>query len=152
MIQKAYTTILQYFIQHGRAPHYTELARMLGISPSQARELQAATAEAGVACWLVPQTDYVESWAPFYNVPNHHRVTVNGEQKWFGQCGIEALAVRWMFPGKQVRLDTACLDCGEPVTVVMRDEEVIQVDPATAVGHMNNPFSATDWHTNASFY
>ena len=152
IIQIAYTTVLQHFISHGRAPHYTELAQILDIMNSEARELQVEAAQAGVACWLVPQTDYIESWAPFYNVPNHHRITVDGEQKWYGQCGIEALAVRWMFPGKNVRLDSICLDCGEPIVVEMQGEEILNIDPADAVGHINNPFSAADWQSNASFY
>ena len=151
-IQTTYNRNLQYFITHGRAPHYTELAKSMDISISKARNLQVQAAKAGVGCWLVPQTDYIESWAPFSNVQNQHRVTVRGVQKWYGQCGLEALAVRWMFPGENVRLDTVCLECGEPVVVVMRDERILSIEPSTAVGHMNNAFSAADWDANASFF
>ena len=49
------------------------------------------------------------------------------------------LAVRWLFPGTEVRIDTHCLDCGEPILVRMRDEESLEVDPLTTVGHINNP-------------
>jgi hypothetical protein len=49
--------------------------------------------------------------------------------------------VRWLFPGTEVRLDTRCLDCGQPIVVRMRDEEILEVDPPTTVGHMNIPFS-----------
>ncbi len=45
----------------------------------------------------------------------------------------------WLFPGSEVRLDTRCLDCGEPIRVRMRDEEILEVDPPTTVGHMNVP-------------
>ena len=34
------------------------------------------------------------------------------------------LAVRWLFPGSEVRIDTRCLDCGEPILIRMRDEEI----------------------------
>ena len=51
------------------------------------------------------------------------------------------LAVRWLFPGTEVRIDTRCLDCGEPILIRMRDEEILEVDPATTVGHMNVPLS-----------
>jgi hypothetical protein len=37
---------------------------------------------------------------------------------------MEVLAVRWLFPGKEVRIDTVCLDCGEPIVVRMLDEEI----------------------------
>jgi len=49
--------------------------------------------------------------------------------------------VRWLFPGSEVRLDTRCLDCGQPIVVRMRDEALLEVEPRTTVGHMNVPFS-----------
>jgi hypothetical protein len=54
---------------------------------------------------------------------------------------MEVLAVRWLFPGTEVRIDTRCLDCGEPILIRMRDEEILEVDPPTTVGHMNVPLS-----------
>ncbi len=53
---------------------------------------------------------------------------------------MEALAVRWLFPGREVAITTSCLDCGEQVTVKIRDEEVISIDPDTAVGYQLSPF------------
>jgi hypothetical protein len=85
LVQKAYTEVVNHFKQTGHAPHYTELAEILGLKPDEARTVQRKAAEASVACWLVPDTDYIESWAPFSNVPTHHLVTVGGEQKWYGQ-------------------------------------------------------------------
>jgi hypothetical protein len=35
--------------------------------------------------WLFPDTDYIGSFAPFSNLPTQYRITVDGEQKWFGQ-------------------------------------------------------------------
>jgi hypothetical protein len=148
LVQKAYTAIIEHFIATGRAPHYTELAGILGLHPDEARDLQRQAADASVACWLIPDTDYIESWAPFSNVPTHYRVTVKGEQKWYGQCGLEVLAVRWLFPGTELRIDTRCLDCGEPIMIRMRDEEILEVNPSTVVAHMNVPISEwgeTSW-------
>lgn len=88
MIQRAYTTILQHFVDTGRAPHYSELADMLGIDINVARELQretATTASPIGGTWLSHDTDNIESWAPFSNVPTHYLVTVDGVQKWYGQ-------------------------------------------------------------------
>jgi hypothetical protein len=141
LVQRAYTSVLEHFVQTGRAPHYTELAHTLGVEPDEARDLQREAAKAGVGCWFVQDTDYIESWAPFYNAPTQYRVTVEGEQKWYGQWGMEVLAVRWLFPGTEVRIDTRCLDCGEPILIRMRDEEILEVDPPTTVGHMNVPLS-----------
>ena len=51
------------------------------------------------------------------------------------------LAVRWLFPGKEVRIDTRCLDCGQPILVRMRDEDILEVSPPTTVGHINITFA-----------
>lgn len=85
LVQRAYTAVVEHFIRTGRAPHYTELAATLGIQPDEARDVQREAAKASVACWFVQDTDYIESWAPFSNVPTHYLVTVEGEQKWYGQ-------------------------------------------------------------------
>ena len=87
LVQRAFTTILEHFIGSGRAPHYTELAGQLGIDLDTARDLQRAAAAAAPAqsCWLAHDTDQIESWAPFSNVPTHLLVSVDGVQKWYGQ-------------------------------------------------------------------
>ena len=51
------------------------------------------------------------------------------------------LAVRWLFPSAEIRIDTRCLDCGEPILVRMRDDDILEVNPPTTVGHMNIPFA-----------
>ena len=84
-VQKTYTTILKHFIKTGRAPHYTALANTLGVSPDDAMSLMKAASEATIGCWLIHETDYVESWAPFYNAATNYLITVGQEQKWFGQ-------------------------------------------------------------------
>ena len=85
LIQRSYTAVIEHFIRTGRAPHYTELAATLGILPEEGRLAQRKAAEASLACWFVNDTDYVESWAPFSNVPTPYLVSVDGEQKWYGQ-------------------------------------------------------------------
>ena len=85
LVQSAYTAVVEHFVKTGRAPHYTELAATLGLKPEEARLAQRKAAESAIACWFVNETDYVESWAPFSNVPTHHLVTIAGEQKWYGQ-------------------------------------------------------------------
>lgn len=87
MAQVAFTAILRHFVETGRAPHYTELADSIGVGVDEARDLQRAAAEAAPAqtCWLAHDTDHIESWAPFSNVPTHYLVSVDGIQKWYGQ-------------------------------------------------------------------
>ena len=51
------------------------------------------------------------------------------------------LAVSWLYPGKEVRIDCPCLDCGEPIQVRMRDGEIIGSSPEEIVAHSKLPFS-----------
>ena len=85
LVQRAYTAVMEHFIKTGRAPHFTELAAILSVQPEEARKLQHKAAESSLACWFVTDTDYIESWAPFSNVPTNYLISVNGEQKWYGQ-------------------------------------------------------------------
>ena len=87
LTQKAYTAVLNHFVATGRAPHYVELAEALEIGAEQAREVQRAAVDAAplASCWLAHDTDYIESWAPFSNVPTHYLISVDGIQKWYGQ-------------------------------------------------------------------
>jgi hypothetical protein len=141
LAQQAYTHIQQHFIASGRAPHFAELAAALGINVEEARRVQREAAEAGVGCWISHDTDYIASWAPFSNIPTQYLVTVAGEQKWYAQCGLEALAVRWLFPGQEVRIEANCLDCGEPIAIRMKDDELLDANGEAIVGHITFPVS-----------
>jgi hypothetical protein len=85
LVQQAYTSIQQHFIDTGRAPHFTELAAILRITPDEARAVQSDAADAGVGTWINHDTDYVGSWAPFSNIPTQYLLTIGGQQKWYGQ-------------------------------------------------------------------
>lgn len=87
LTQVVFTTVMEHFVATGRAPHYTELADAIGVDLDQARELQRAAARSAPAetCWLAHDTDHIESWAPFSNVPTHFLISVDGVQKWYGQ-------------------------------------------------------------------
>jgi hypothetical protein len=140
-VQRAYAAIQACFIERGHAPHYTELAKMLEVEVEEARRLQREAVALGVGAWFVADTDTIESLAPFYNVPTQTKISIDGEQRWFAQCGLEALSLGFVFPGREVRIEEACLDCGEPVVVVLRDDRILSVEPETAVGHFNPPFN-----------
>ncbi len=57
--------------------------------------------------------------------------------------------MRWLFPGREVRIDSRCLDCGEPLRIRMRDEALLEVNPPTIVGHVNVPFARRGEFTDA---
>ena len=129
-----YATIMQEIVATGVAPHYAELAPRLGVSPNEALN-RIESILAITPGWMHPGTDYIASFPPFNNQPTAYRITVRGEQRWFAQCGFEALACSWMFPGEIVDIKAPCLLGDDSLHLKMKDGELVLVDPETIVGY-----------------
>jgi len=86
LLARMYHAVMSGIVRDGRAPHYTELATELGLSPDQAREALHVLGDGRVlGFWLHPGTDLIASPAPFSNIPSQYLISVEGEQKWYGQ-------------------------------------------------------------------
>jgi hypothetical protein len=108
LMDRAFQRITRALVETGRAPHYAELGRALGLPVEDGCALLRDVMAAYPIGWLHPETDYIAS-----------------------------------FPGRTVRVDAACLDCGDPVTVEMRDGRITWVDPPGVVGHLAFGFGAS---------
>ncbi|MBI5585394.1 MAG: hypothetical protein HY892_16405 [Deltaproteobacteria bacterium] len=53
------------------------------------------------------------------------------------------MAVSWLFPGKTVRIEAPCLDCGLPVRVEMKDGVVLGTEPEAPVAY--TPVPLREW-------
>lgn len=148
-LDRTYDFILRRFVAEGTAPHFTAIAREFGVAPDEGRHRLHALIAAGLPNWLFPNTDLIASFAPFNNLPTQYRISVDGEQKWFAQCGLEALAMTWMFPGKTVVVDAPCLDCGEPLRVAVRDGVIESEAPRGIWFYVDVPFR--QWRTDLPF-
>jgi hypothetical protein len=84
-LDRTFSIIIQYMVENGRAPFYTEIASELGVSMDEGRQALHALIETRLPAWLFPKTDYISSFAPFSNLPTQYRITINGDQKWYGQ-------------------------------------------------------------------
>jgi hypothetical protein len=85
-LNKTFHIIIEKMIATGQAPHYTEIAAGLGVSPAQGRKtLRRLFSSLGFPGWLYPKTDAIVSFAPFNNLPTQYRISIDGVQKWFGQ-------------------------------------------------------------------
>ena len=133
LLDRGYAAIMSSVIETKTAPHFTTLAKELDIPIEQARELTHELVGMTPG-WTHPGTDYLASFPPFNLQPTQYLVSIEGEPGWYAQCGFEALAIRWLVPGRQVRIEAPCLCCGDPVAVTMQDDE-FSVDPADAVGY-----------------
>ena len=86
LLARMYHAVMSGIVRDGRAPHYTELATELGLSLDEAREALHDLGRGRVpGFWLEPSTDLVASPAPFSNIPTQYLISVEGEQKWYGQ-------------------------------------------------------------------
>lgn len=83
-LDRAFASIMAAMVETGQAPHYTELASDLGLSPDAGRQLMHDTI-AKTFGWMHPGTDYIASFPPFNNQPTQYRISVDGRQAWFGQ-------------------------------------------------------------------
>lgn len=84
-LDHVFEIIIKRMVNTGRAPHYTEIAAEIGVSVEQGRSALHRLFEAGIPGRLFPNTDLIASFAPLNNLPNQYRITIEGEQKWFGQ-------------------------------------------------------------------
>jgi hypothetical protein len=142
MLGKVYGIIQKRMVETGQAPHYTEIAAEAGVPVEEGRKALHDLIDAKIpAMWLYPETDYICSFAPFNNLPTQYRISVDGVQKWFGQWGFESLAVSWLYPGKTIRIDAPCLDCGASLRVEMKDGAVLKEEPKGIMGYVAIPFS-----------
>jgi len=136
---RLYHEVMTGYVARGVAPHYLEIAVRLGWEPERARTVLHEVVELGLPLWLHPGTDLVASFAPFSSLPTLYRFSIDGVAHGYAQCGLEALAISWLFPGSQIRVDSLCPDCGEPLSLSIRDGEMLSLDPPTTVAHINVP-------------
>jgi len=86
LMDRTYHYIINHLRENGYAPHYTDIARELGLSVEEGRQTLRELVGLGIpGIWITPDTDYIGSFAPFSNLPTQYRISVDGERKWFGQ-------------------------------------------------------------------
>ncbi len=84
-LDQVFHIIIKQMVKTGQAPHYTEIAAELGVPVEEGRQALQELFKAGIPGWLFPKTDFITSFAPFNHLPTQYRITIDGEQKWFGQ-------------------------------------------------------------------
>lgn len=85
VLDKTFHVIMKRMVETGQAPFYTEFAAALGLSVEEGRKILHDLFSSGIPGWLYPRTDLIVSFAPFNNLPTQYRITIDGQQKWFGQ-------------------------------------------------------------------
>ncbi len=141
----------------GTSPTMAELRSELGLTSSElASDLRDLE---GAICVAVQDSEHADSAEfqgeplsapqpplgeivyarPFANFENHYPITVDGEQRWYAECAVEACAISGQFPGAEVVVESRCRQTGEPVRLVGRDGVLVDFEPKTLRVHLGYP-------------
>jgi hypothetical protein len=86
-MDRTYHFIMEVFVERGKTPHFTEIARAFSVPPEEGKRLLHGlmNTKLPLPIWLFPDTDLIASFSPFNNLPTQYRISVDGQQKWFAQ-------------------------------------------------------------------
>ena len=85
-LNKTFHIIMERMVSTGQAPDYKEIAAEMCVTPAEGQKtVRRLFSTTGFPGWFHPNNDAIMSFAPFNIAPNNHRLTIDGEQKWFGQ-------------------------------------------------------------------
>ena len=131
------------FVELGRAPTLQEVANASGLSSD---EVWAGWNRLHNDHALVLQTHSreIRMANPFSAVPTAYRVNAGGRW-WYANCAWDAFGVCAALH-VDGRIEASCADCGEPLTIEVRDE---QPDDATLLFHCLVP--AVRWWDDIVF-
>jgi hypothetical protein len=119
--------VLAYVLRRllrGDAPGPAEIGAELAIAPEEAEAALARLHTAGAIDLVdgVLRTAY-----PLSAVPTRHRLQV-GSAAAYANCAVDALAVPFLVD-EPVGIESACAQCGEPITLRMRGGTVLAAEP-----------------------
>ena len=84
-MDRVFHYVLETMVERGNAPHYTEIASKMSVSPEEGKKLLHDLMASGIPAWVYPNTDTISSFPPFSNLPTQYRITIEGQQRWFAQ-------------------------------------------------------------------
>ena len=84
ILDRAFYSVITRMVEMGNAPSRADLAAELDLDSVDVPTVLNHLFAAGHAGWLDDDGEIVSS-TPFSNVPNQYKISVDGQQKWFGQ-------------------------------------------------------------------
>ena len=136
--------IYRSFLANGAPPTVAETARALSMTADDAGAAFQRLADGRVIV-LEPGTQRIRMAAPLSAVPTRYRVKPEGGREYFANCVWDAMGLFAML-GEDGEVNTSCPDCGEPLTLQVRDHTLVASD---AVVHFAVP--AADWWKDIVF-
>lgn len=117
--------VYRRFVDEARAPSTSALAERFGLSDRDV-EHSLVRLQAHRTLVLSPGTSNIWMAHPFSAVPTAFRVATVGRTYW-ANCAWDALAIPSLL-GVDATIDTSCGDCGEAVTIRVRENGPLDTD------------------------
>ncbi|MCD6571128.1 MAG: hypothetical protein J7L53_10540 [Deltaproteobacteria bacterium] len=89
---------------------------------------------------VLPNVGEIFYARPFANFKNHHRIYVDGEQKWYGECPVECATISYFFPGKEVAVRSVSHLTSEPIEIIGKDSQLLDYTPKSLRIYWGRPF------------
>jgi hypothetical protein len=152
--------VFESVLETGRAPRVSAIAGELAVSEEVVRA-SLSDLEGGIIIAMqnkehfdapefmgqklsedsvLPDVGEIYYARPFANFKNHHRIFVDGEQKWYGECPVEMTTASYFFPGKTVRIESVCHHTGKTVAITGRDGQLLDYEPKSLRIYWGKPF------------
>lgn len=132
--------IFEHFLAHAAPPVAEQLMNEFSLSRSATTEL-LRDLEAARHIALVKGTARILMAFPFSAIATPFRVAANG-RSYFANCAWDAIAFHAML-GTNVRVDSFCHHCAQPIEVELRGGEATHVDPPESLVYL--ALRPTEW-------
>jgi hypothetical protein len=139
--------IFEFWAEHGHGPNLRDVHEALGLDRRQIlqayKQLQLGII---ITCDEDTQNGNLLKAPPFSSYPSQVAAYVDGEfHSWVG-CASECIAFSHMppFKDRDVRLESYCICCLEPIVLESKNFELQSVTPDTAMLHVS--LSPWDWN------
>lgn len=130
------------FVELGRAPTSGEVAAAAGVAEDGVRRSWARLHDAHAL--VLDEAGELRMLNPFSAVPTAFRVHADGRD-WYANCGWDAFGIGAAL-GVDSRIGTTCADCGESISIEVRDGRPTDPD---LVWHCLVP--AIEWWNDIGF-
>lgn len=138
--QRVRLFIFDHFLEHAAPPVVEQLMSAFSVSRDAAtdvlRELETARHIA-----LVKGTARILMAFPFSAIATPFRVSVRGKS-YYANCAWDAISFHAML-GDEVRVDSFCHHCAEPIRIELRDGRATLIDPPESLVYL--ALRPTEW-------
>lgn len=139
--------IYEYWCANGHGPNLRAAHEGTGLARERIIEAYKQL-DLGVICVVEhdSQNFNLLKAQPFSSFPSQVEVYLDGTFHCYAGCAMESIALSRMppFAGKEIRLESYCSCCLKPVTIVVKDGEVLAKKPDSVCIHIST--SPRDWN------